>query len=387
MTRSGRDYSWLPEHQLHAASTLAHADDLIARAGEVLFDYLKPPGPLKLGTVADGQLAHLKVLAIAPLPAAVARYAADALTQLRAAIEHTLFAEVEHQLGRQLKDDEARRIEMPASASADAFAGWLKGRRRPDLPPLHQGTPLVGRIRDLQPYRYMDVDNHPLRVLAAHTNLAKHRAPAVAATLLGAVIPDAYALEQRIAALKARTGDEHPIQPGDILFSGPVHERVPLSIWPKVSIQRPHTSTWHVVMNELGDLEDWVRTVAVPHLVTGRHEVDQLPPQLDTTIGYDDVRAALASAGKATAHERATRRIQASSLRPELVEILAQHRSRPELHVVETWMDTLDDDQVLERQDRLAISARNSDLKGIDAVMQELLAEAVQGESEDGGSL
>ncbi len=50
-------------------------------------------------------------------------------------------------------------------------------------------------------------------------------------------------------------------------------------------------------------------------------------------------------------------------------------------------MDTLDDDQVLERQDRLAIPARSRDLKGIDAVMQELLAEAVQGESEDGGSL
>jgi hypothetical protein len=37
---------------------------------------------------------------------------------------------------------------------------------------------------------------------------------------------------------------------------------VPLDIWPTVSIRRPHTDTWHVLIQELGGLEEWVRTVA-----------------------------------------------------------------------------------------------------------------------------
>lgn len=378
MTRSGRDYSWLPEHQLHVASTLAHADDLVARVGEVLFDYLKPPGPLELGTVAEGQVAHVTVGAVAPLPAAVARYAADALTQLRAAIEHTIYAEVEHKLGRGFDENEARRVEMPASTSEAAFTDWLKSRRRADLSPLRDGTPLVRRLRDLQPYQRRDVEKHPLRVLAEHTNLAKHRTPAVAATLLGAVIPDLRVPELLIAA-----GEDRPVQPGDVLASGPRYKRVPLSIWPKVSIQRPHTGTWHVVMNELGELEHWVRTVAIPHLVTGTRDVDSLPPQLDTTIGHDDVRTALSSSGGVPAAERATRRVQAGVVRQGLAETLALHRDRLGSDVIQTWLDTLDDDQVLEKQDRLSEPAQLRDLRGVDAVARELLAEALQASGND----
>ena len=34
MTSSSRNYAWLPEHQLEVASTLAHADALIASASD-----------------------------------------------------------------------------------------------------------------------------------------------------------------------------------------------------------------------------------------------------------------------------------------------------------------------------------------------------------------
>lgn len=313
----------------------------------------------------------MTVVAVAPLPAAVARYAADALTQLRAVIEHTIYAEVEHQLGRALDENEARRVEMPAGTSEDAFADWLKSRRRPELPPLRDGTPLVRRLRALQPYQRRDFDNHPLRVLAEHTNLAKHRMPAVAATLLGAVTLDVHVPEFVIA-----TGPDRPIQAGDVLVSGPPQTRVPLSVWPKVSIRRPHTDTWHVLMKELGEVEEWVRTVAIPHLVTGTHDVDPLPPQLDTMIGYDDVRAALSWSGQMPAAERAMRRIQAGVAREGLAETLALHPRQVSTDVILAWLDTLDDDQVLEKQKRL--ERVRDDLRGIDATVRDLLAEAMQ---------
>jgi hypothetical protein len=112
MSQPGRDYSWLPQHQLHVALTLAHVDDLVALASEVFFNYMQS-GPLVLENIADGQMSHVTVAAVAPLPAAINRYAADALTQLRATIEHTVYAEVEHLLGRQLTEAEGRRIDMP----------------------------------------------------------------------------------------------------------------------------------------------------------------------------------------------------------------------------------------------------------------------------------
>lgn len=49
MKRSGRDYSWLPEHQLHSVLTLAHADDLVGRVGDLLFGYLNLPDRSSLG--------------------------------------------------------------------------------------------------------------------------------------------------------------------------------------------------------------------------------------------------------------------------------------------------------------------------------------------------
>lgn len=366
------DYSWLPLHQQHVAYTLAHADSLIAQAAEVLFDYLKP-GPLELANVADGDLAHVTVAGVAVLPSAVARFAADALTQLRAAIEHTIFAEVEYQLGRGLTEEEARRIEMPACLTEDDFKKWLAGRRRSELGPFRTGSVLAGRIRDLQPYHRRDVDQHPLRVLAEHTNLAKHRTPAVAATLIGAVIPD-----WQDPTLVLPTGEDRPLVAGDVLASGPRDKYVPLSIWPKVSIQRPHSGTWHVLMTELGEIEEWVRTVAIPHLILGHHDVDPLPPQLDTTVGHVDLPAALLAAGHVPAATRSSQHIQADFIRDELAETLAMHPVKSDPEVIRKWIETLDDIEVLERHDRLAEPASRRDLSGVDRVVRKLIAEASQ---------
>ncbi|MGI5238706.1 hypothetical protein [Dactylosporangium sp. CA-139066] len=272
------------------SSRRPHADELIDWAGQVLIDYLKP-GPLELVNTADGELCHVRVARVAPLPAAVPRLVADALTQLRAAIEHTLFAEVEHQIGRRLDASEARRIEMPATTSNDGFSDWLRQRRRLDLLPLLDGSPLVARLRDLQPFNRRDADNHPLRVLAEHTNLAKHRTPAVAATFIAEVIPD---VKDPDVVISPNSGRQ--VLAGDTLVTGPLYKQRPISIWPKVSIQRPHTETWHVLMKELGYVEEWVRTTAIPTLVTGTRDVSPLPPQIDVGVGYGDIQEALSVA-------------------------------------------------------------------------------------------
>jgi hypothetical protein len=369
LSRAGRDYSWLPEHQLHVASTLAHADDLIARASDIYFDYMAQH-PLEFENVFEGETCHTKVRAVAPLPAAVARYTADALTQLRAAVEHTIYAEVEDQLGRELTQEEGRQIEMPAHTKDTDFQDWLRKRRRRELVPLQDGMPLVRRIRDLQPYQRRDSDQHPLRILAEHTNYAKHRAPAVAATAVGTVIPAFRAPEVELA--KFETGG--PARPGDVLASAPRGVVVPLDIWPTVSIRRPHTGTWHVLIKELGGLEDWVRTVAIPVLVTGLRDVDWLPPELDTTVGHDDVRAALVSAGQVPAMQRLDLRFQAGLGRTSIVEILELYPGAPDKGVLEPWVDKLTDEEVLERLDRVTRHRHNP--VRLAAVVRELLSEA-----------
>lgn len=365
-----RNYSWLPDHQLHAALTLAHVDAIIEQVGSVLFDYLAPPGPLTLENVEDGELAHVTVASVAPLPAAVARYAADALTQLRAAVEHTIFAEVEHQLGRSMNSDEARRVEMPACTTASDFQGWLSGRRRPQLPPLADGSPLVGRIRDLQPYQRKDFDNHPMRLLAEHTNHAKHRTPSVAATQLALVRPDAPAENLVIASA---TGE--PVKAGDILATSGRYEHIPISVWPKVAIQRPHTGDWNVLVKELGQIEEWVRMVAIPLLVTGTYEVDPLPPQVDLSRGFEDSRAALAEAGAMSASERFMQRLAAHHVRDNLPETLTTVPGAPTLEAIQRWVASLNDNEVLAKQDRLTVPVQRRDVRGVDRAARELLAE------------
>lgn len=93
MSTSAVHCAWLPDHQLHVAPTLAHVDQLIAHISRIVHDYTDQ-GPLTLAETVQGDRMHLKVTAVAPIPEVLPRLVADALTQLRAALEHTLYAEV-----------------------------------------------------------------------------------------------------------------------------------------------------------------------------------------------------------------------------------------------------------------------------------------------------
>lgn len=133
------DFSWIPDHQLHAALTLAHVDDLTDRCWQALEPYQRD-GIVKLRDKSASGRTHVVVTDIPPLPSAIVLYTADALTQLRAALEHTLYAEIEATLGRDLSADEARAVEMPAFDEEKKFDTWLKHKHRRTIDPLQEGV-------------------------------------------------------------------------------------------------------------------------------------------------------------------------------------------------------------------------------------------------------
>lgn len=368
MPDSVRDYSWLPDHQLHVAATLGYADALIDSVGRMVADYTREGCFVLEEARADAEV-QLRVTAIRPLPTAIARAAGDALNQLRAAIEHTLFAEVEFSLQRNLTPREAQCIEMPARKSGDAFDRWIAHSVRRTLAPLAIANPLAQRIRELQPFHRHEPDDHPLRVLAEHTNHAKHRSPAIATTRLGAVVINRPGLAPRTEPNP--DGPLRPLEPGDVIAHGPVG--VPVDIWPAVSIQRPHTQSWQVLGHELGYIEEWVRCVAIPHLIVGHCDVTPLPPQLDPTIGHSDIRSALHSAGHIPATKRIETRMQAEQLRASLADLIARHPNRPDPQSTQAWIQSLDDQTIIDEFDSIARWSRRQQIPELQAALDRIV--------------
>ena len=203
-------------------------------------------------------------------------------------------------LKRELTSEEQRRVEMPAVIDAKEFTKWLNGSKRKEIAPLRDGSELINRIRRIQPYHRKDPDQHPLRLLATHTNLAKHRTPAVAAVRLGRV--HTWPLNDPDVLIGSRGT---ALEVGTVLATGPKYKQVPLDIWPQISIQRPHTREWAILIKELGELADWVRTVAIPVIITGEaHAEPLLPSQIDTTRSWADDREALNSGRPLPAYQR-----------------------------------------------------------------------------------
>jgi len=376
MSTTAAGYAWLPDYQLHVAATLAHVDQTIERVIQMVHDYTAQE-PLSLKNVVEGHQVHAVVTATAPIPEAIPRLVADALTQLRAALEHTVYAEVEYLLPRSLTAEEARSIEMPASTSPADFEKWLSHGRRRGLPPLQPSAPLAQRIRALQPFQRRTPDEHPLKILVEYTNMAKHRRPAIAAARLGAVYPDGpnsgLAVSQPLER-RPQPGSGQPIHVNDIIATAPRGAHIPFSILTTVSLQRPHTGIWTIAANELEYLEDWVRTTAIPILVTGDRAVAPLPPQLDISTGHTDLRSELPRAGAMPAAERGRQRIQAAIARSGLAELLIPLAGSELSETISAWAATLTDDAAQERVHRL-IRARHSSQES-HQVTAELIAEA-----------
>ncbi|NUU21783.1 MAG: hypothetical protein HOV68_09750 [Streptomycetaceae bacterium] len=351
-------------------------DDTVDRALKLVHDY-SARGPLTLKNMARGDREEVVVEAIAPLPQALPRLVADALTQLRAALEHALYAEVEAQLARPLTDEAPVRIEVPACATATAWTKWLGNTKRSQLAPLRAGSPLAQRLERLQPFQRNTPDDHPLQLLVKHTNTAKHRNPAQIATRIGTIYPDdpASPLEAIVPPdLRPQPGGGAAVRVGDTIASAPRGRRIEFSVFPTVCLRRPHTGVWTILAHELQYLEEWVRTVALPVLLAGRHDLPLIPPQLDIATGCDDVRGRLANAGTVPAADRSRARFEAATARTGLVDVLAPHSFSPNAEVVRAWVAALTEADAVERVNRLA-SVRH-DPVAILVVFRALISEA-----------
>lgn len=335
---------WLPEHQRHLLYTFAHIDSVIDQLGNVLHDFLQA-GPLDFENRLTDEREEVLIRAIAPIPESVPRLASDALNQMRSAVEHALFAEVEHLTGRKLEPEEAQAIEMPVTKEPKALADWFRHRRRRTLPVIQSSGVLGGRIAVLQPHEAADEQSHLLKVLAEHTNLSKHRMPAVAAVRLGTIVPD-YPVPGLVIA--GEYEDDSPLDVGDVLLSVPAGVRVPMNIWPKLGIRRPHTGEWIVLIHELRQLETWVRTEAIPLIIMGTTDVNPIPPHLDITRGYATYADARAEAKTVPAGERHQLRIAGKGVREDLPGVFRQMLPEIPGETVVAFVDGLSDADAVE---------------------------------------
>lgn len=349
-------HPWLPDHHLGVAATLAHADEVIAEAADALFKYQTQTGGI-IGLREVPMVTHSQtvVTSMAPIPRKVPLLVADALVALRNAIEHTLFAEVEYRDGV-LGEKAAKLVEMPARETYDSFTEWVKGRVKNGPPSLQRGSDLLKRIDGLQPFhRTKDPQNHPMALLALHTNHSKHRAPAVTAVGLAGIHREDRT-PPSMADFERRP--ETPLQVGDVIAETLRGVQIPVALFPTIGINRPGTDRWPVLMKELDELSTWVRTQAVPRLITGAEPpLPALPARYEISVGHEDERRALAQAATHSAAQAHNDRLGAATVRRDMVETLSQMEDAPTAEQTAAWLESLSDQEMILRMRELKPTA------------------------------
>ncbi|MEU2200057.1 hypothetical protein [Isoptericola sp. NPDC019482] len=349
-------YQWLPDRHLGVAATLAHADEIIGRLTDVLYEYQRQPdGIIVLREEPAGDHSRTVVDRVAPMPRKIPLLVADALVALRAALEHALFAEVEFMEGAPLEERAARLVDIPAAENFDAFAEWTRKKAKNGPASLQAGTELVRRLEQLQPFqRTTDPAQHPLARLVLHTNHAKHRTPAVTAVRLVTMYRD----DETPRSLRdVAQRPEEPLRVDDVIAETPMGERVPVTLFPSIGLNRPGTDRWPVLMTELAEIADWVRAQAVPRLITGAEPMEPaLPAHYEIAVGHADERRALIDGSMTTSEMKYKERLGATSARMDVPEWLSQMDGAPQAPQVSQWLDQLSDAEVLERVGRLTPS-------------------------------
>lgn len=348
--------TWLPNRHLGVAATLSHADELIGQVGDLLFAYqTKAEGVVGLKEIIAGKVSQTVVDHVAPIPRKVSLLVADALVALRAALEHTLFAEVVFLDGGPLDEKAAKLVEIPAADTFEKFVDWTKKRTRNGPSSLRAGGALTRRIEQLQPFqRQVEPHLHPLARLVLHTNHAKHRMPVVTAVRLAAMYEDGK-VPHSVRDLPPRP--EEPLRMGDIIAETPLGTRNPVTLFPTVGINRPGTDRWPLLMQELEEISRWVRTQALPRLITGSEPpTTSLPTRYKIGVGHEDERTAIHAGTWTTAGERFTQRLTAASARIDLSEMIGNLEDSLSAQRVAVWLDHLTDEDVLERVGRLQLN-------------------------------
>lgn len=346
-------HHWLPDRHLGVAATLSHSDELIGQVADLLFDYqTQPGGVFGLAEVPAGPFSRSVVERVAPIPRKIPLLVADALVALRAALEHALFAEVEFLDGSPLDEKAAKLVDIPASDTYEKFEEWKKKRAKNGPPSLRAGSELMRRIDGLQPFhRRSDPHMHPLARLVLHTNHAKHRTPAITAVRLAAMYQD----DQRPRSIRdLPQRSEEPLRVGDVIAQTPMGTQVPMTLFPTVGINRPGTDRWPVLVQELDEISHWVRTQAVPRLVTGMEPPEPaLPTRYEIAVGHENERRAMLAGSTTSAAERHKQRLGAASVRADLADMISQMDGSPSARQITAWLAQLTDEEVLDRMARL----------------------------------
>lgn len=107
-------------------------------------------------------------------------------------------------------------------------------------------------------------------------------------------------------------------------------------------------------MQELEEISDWVRTQAVPRLVTGTEPPSpELPTRYDIAVGHIDERGAMSAASTMSAADRHKQRLGAATVRIDMVETLGHMDGSPSAEKIAAWLASLTDEEVLERMSHL----------------------------------
>ncbi|MDB5336601.1 MAG: hypothetical protein JWN70_2220, partial [Planctomycetaceae bacterium] len=195
---------------------------------------------------------------------------------------------------------------------------------------------------------------HPLARLVLHTNHAKHRTPSITAVRLAAMYQD-HQMPRSVRDLAPRP--EEPLGVGDTIAETPLGTKVPVTLFPTVGINRPGTNRWPVLIKELDEISRWVRTQAVPRLITGTEPPEPaLPTRYAIAVGHEDERGALSAGSTTTAVERYQLRLGAASARIDLADLISKIDGSRHWRQIMTWLEQLTDDEVMERVGRLGVA-------------------------------
>jgi hypothetical protein len=109
-----------------------------------------------------------------------------------------------------------------------------------------------------------------------------------------------------------------------------------------------------VLMQEVEEISDWVRTQAVPRLVTGTEPPKpELPTRYEIAVGHINERGAMSAGSTTSAADRHRQRLAAASVRIDMVETLGQMDGSPSAEQIAAWLTSLTDEEVLRRMSHL----------------------------------
>ncbi|WP_419404190.1 hypothetical protein, partial [Micrococcus sp. F3Y] len=144
---------------------------------------------------------------------------------------------------------------------------------------------------------------------------------------------------------------------GEVIAETPRGAQIPVALFPTIGINRPGTDRWPVLMKELEGLAIWVRTQAVPRLITGiEPPLPALPTRYEIAIGHDDERSALSAGSTVSAAQLHNDRLGAATVRRDMVETIGQMEDAPSAEQIATWLGSLSDQEMLARMRQLKVT-------------------------------